>query len=213
MAAATNAEAVERLNVLGPPPVPTMFTVVWADGSGCGLRARSDRSMAATDAPSGMRVESVHTNASASPGTSSRAPRRSQKSPQSSSETGYRRLTRASRTSFSGFLVGMRSRARLVDELADRVDGAEALRPERGVVDGDVELRLEPRDDREQAEAVHDPAGQQVVVRVELLHRDVRHELLDDELLDLGCVIHWPAPSLWWDRKACGRSSPSMSSA
>ena len=32
--APTKAEAVERLNVLDPPPVPTMFTVGRAGGSG-----------------------------------------------------------------------------------------------------------------------------------------------------------------------------------
>jgi hypothetical protein len=39
MAAATNADAVERLNVLGPPPVPTMLTVRRGGGSGRGLRS------------------------------------------------------------------------------------------------------------------------------------------------------------------------------
>ncbi len=75
IAAATNAEAVERLNVLGPPPVPTMLTVGRAGGSGCGLRARSDRSIAATDSPSGGSVVSEQTTASASPSRRSR-PRR-----------------------------------------------------------------------------------------------------------------------------------------
>ena len=41
-AAPTNADAVDRLKVLGPPPVPTMFTVGAGGGSGCGLRSRSD---------------------------------------------------------------------------------------------------------------------------------------------------------------------------
>ena len=87
-AAPTNADAVERLNVLGPPPVPTMLTVGLVGGSGCGLRSRSERSSALTVTPSGIRVVSELTTASASPGGSSRALRPSQNAPQTSSPIG-----------------------------------------------------------------------------------------------------------------------------
>ena len=88
IAAATNADAVERLKVLGPPPVPTMLTVVRGGGPGCGLRARSESSIVLTEAPSGICVVSDDSTASASPGCSSRADSRSQKSPQTSAGIG-----------------------------------------------------------------------------------------------------------------------------
>src|SRR6476661_3566115 len=80
IAAATKADAVDRLNVLGPPPVPTMLTVGRDGGSGCGFLARSDFRHALTDSPSGVRVVSEHTTASASPSRRSRLRSRSQKS-------------------------------------------------------------------------------------------------------------------------------------
>src|ERR1700733_10400846 len=87
-AAATNAEAVDRLNVLGPPPVPTMLTVRRGGGSGRGLRSLSELSSVLTDVPSGIRVVSDASTASASPGCKLLAARRSQKSPQTSAEIG-----------------------------------------------------------------------------------------------------------------------------
>ena len=88
IAAATNADAVERLKVLGPPPVPTMFTVGCDGGSGRGFRSRSELRSALTEAPSGSREVSELTTASASPGARSPAARRSQKSPQTAAGIG-----------------------------------------------------------------------------------------------------------------------------
>src|SRR5919199_365164 len=148
---------------------------------------------------------------SASPWARSRDASRSQKSPHASSEIGYLWATRSARSSDWG-LLGMRGLGRLVDVLADRGDRAEALGTELRVVDHDAELALEPRDHLEQPEAVHDAALEQVEVLVELLRRDVRHELVDDELLDLhgGVVSHWLQSSHAGD--ACDRSCPSKSS-
>src|SRR5437660_1308195 len=88
IAAATNADAVDRLNVLGPPPVPTMLTVRRDGGSGRGLRCLSELSRLATEAPSGIRVVNDDSTASASPGCNCLAARRSQKSPHTSSAIG-----------------------------------------------------------------------------------------------------------------------------
>ena len=88
MAAATNADAVERLNVLGPPPVPTMLTVRRGGGSGRGLRSFREPSSVLTEVPSGIRVVSDASTASASPGCKLLPASRSQKSPQTSSEIG-----------------------------------------------------------------------------------------------------------------------------
>ena len=53
-AAATKADAVERLKVLGPPAGPDDVDRRRGGGSGCGLRSRSELRSAATDAPSGV---------------------------------------------------------------------------------------------------------------------------------------------------------------
>src|ERR1700759_4541527 len=100
----------------------------------------------------------------------------------------------------------MRGRTRLVDVRLDRGDGAEAVGSELGVVDADIELVLEPGHDLEQAEAVHDAAGQQVEIVVEVLDWNIGHELLDDERLDFRRgLIHWHDSSLVRPRPPCGR--------
>src|ERR1700748_1829294 len=86
IAAATNADAVLRLKVLGPPPVPTMLPVRRDGGSGRGLRSLSEARSAATDTPSGIFVVNDARTARASPGCRLLAARRSQKSPHTSSE-------------------------------------------------------------------------------------------------------------------------------
>src|SRR5215475_5599934 len=97
-------------------------------------------------------------------------------------------------------------RARRVYVRFDRGDGTEAVRAELRVVDANVELVLQPGHHLEQAEAVHDAAGQQVEVIFEVLDRDIRHELLDDEGLDLrGGLIHWHDSSLVRPRPPYGR--------
>src|SRR5919108_1168964 len=132
-AAPTKADAVDRLKVLGPPPVPTMFTVGAGGGAGGGVRSRSDCISALIEAPSGVFVVSETSTASASPGCSSCFPRRSQKSPQTSSGMGPLRSASAASASDGGFL-GIRRLAPLVDEVVDRVHRPEALRTQLRLV-------------------------------------------------------------------------------
>lgn len=77
-----------------------------------------------------------------------------------------------------------------LDEVVHGRDGAEAVRGQLDVVDVEFEAFLQPGDDLQQAEAVYDAAGQQVVVSAQLAGGDVGQEFLDDELRDLSDVIH-----------------------
>src|ERR1700755_3060325 len=88
LAAATKADAGDRLKVLGPPPVPTMFTVRRDGGSGRGLRSLSEPSSVATEAPSGIRVVNDASTASPPPRCNPLAARRSQQTPHTAAAIG-----------------------------------------------------------------------------------------------------------------------------
>src|SRR5438270_1048445 len=90
----------------------------------------------------------------------------------------------------------LRRQARATGQRADRADGAEVLLVDLPDVDRDPEAILDPGEHGQHAEAVDDPVLEEVVVRVELVGRDVRRELVDDELRYFGASIHLPLPPL-----------------